>query len=108
MTGRAARTIPVFRMEDGLQKEHYQIFPACDFKDLKKLNDQADTFLMGSGSGVEFCHLPPLPGAFYLNFVRDEKKKIAYGASFGHPGFLRQKREIEKARKYLSGLTLFP
>ena len=82
-------------------KEHYQIFPACDFKDLKKLNDQADTFLMGSDQVWNFAICRHYRGAFYLNFVRDEKKKIAYGASFGHPGFFAPEEEIEKARKYL-------
>ncbi|MDY3918005.1 MAG: polysaccharide pyruvyl transferase family protein [Candidatus Limivivens sp.] len=83
-------------------REHYRISPSCDFKDLKKLNEKADTFLMGSDQVWNFSICRHYRGAFYLNFVQDDKKKIAYGASFGHPGFFAPEEEIEKARRYLS------
>ena len=83
-------------------QKHYEISPSCDFRDLKKLNEKADVFLMGSDQVWNFSICRHYRGAFYLNFVRDDKKKIAYGASFGHPGFFAPEEEIEKARKYLS------
>ncbi|MDO5424148.1 MAG: polysaccharide pyruvyl transferase family protein [Eubacteriales bacterium] len=83
-------------------KEHYTISPSCEFKDLKKLNEKADTFLMGSDQVWNFSICRHYRCAFYLHFVQDDKKKIAYACSFGHPGFFAPEEEIEKARRYLS------
>lgn len=83
-------------------KEHYVIEPPCDFKDMEKLNEKADTFIMGSDQIWNFgiCYKYHL--GFYLGFVHDEKKKLAYAASFGHDGFFAPEDEIEKAKKCLS------
>lgn len=86
-------------------KEHYEILPPCDFSEMKKrLNDEADVFIMGSDQVWNFSICRHYRLTFYLSFVKDEKKKIAYAASFGHASFDAPPEEIEKAKKYLSRL----
>ena len=56
---------------------------------------------MGSDQVWNYGISKPYHGAFFLNFVQDDKKKLSYAASFGHPGFYAPEEEIEKTRKLL-------
>lgn len=55
--------------------------------DLKKVNDLADTFIVGSDQIWNYKLCKSAETYFYLDFVNDEKRKIAYGTSFGHKKF---------------------
>lgn len=54
-----------------------------DFSDLKKLNDSFDTFVVGSDQVWRGIWLLPTKTNYFFDFVNDDKKKIAYAASFG-------------------------
>lgn len=64
--------------------KHYNISRRYLVKDLKQLNNYADTFVMGSDQIWNRGVNRHLGMTFYLNFVDDTKKKISYAASFGH------------------------
>lgn len=49
----------------------------------KKYNKVADTFLLGSDQIWNNTLFPGRRESMYLDFVKDDKKKIAYAASFG-------------------------
>ena len=64
--------------------EHYNIAPALELKDYKKLNDLCETFVVGSDQVWNYGISKSAGKAFYLDFADDNKKKIAYSVSFGH------------------------
>lgn len=67
-------------------------------EELKKLNDEFDVFITGSDQ-VWNC-TKNVDYGFFLGFTRDEKKKIAYAASFGVSDIPEQFQDDVK--KYLS------
>ena len=93
---------PLFKTDGRrFQREHFPVTPVFAFSELEKLNEYADCFVMGSDQVWNFCISKPYHGAFFLNFVQDDKKKLSYAASFGHPGFYAPEEEIVKTRKLL-------
>lgn len=93
---------PLFKTDGRrFQKEHFPVTPVFAFSELEKLNEYADCFVMGSDQVWNYGISKPYHGAFFLNFVQDDKKKLSYAASFGHPGFYAPEEEIEKTRKLL-------
>ena len=65
-------------------KKHYNISERYELKDFQKLNDQCDVFLIGSDQLWNYGISRGTGKTFYLDFVRDEKKKISFATSFGH------------------------
>lgn len=63
--------------------EHYHVSPIVPLEALESLNEHADTFLIGSDQLWNYWLSRPYGQAYYLQFVADNKKKIAYGTSFG-------------------------
>ncbi|MCI7814466.1 MAG: polysaccharide pyruvyl transferase family protein [Robinsoniella sp.] len=61
------------------------ISPFYDYVNQSKLNDHCDTFLLGSNQVWNYGVAKRYGFGFYFDFVREEKKKIAYAASFAHP-----------------------
>ncbi|MGN0606400.1 MAG: polysaccharide pyruvyl transferase family protein [Oscillospiraceae bacterium] len=59
---------------------NYILTSRTDSKDYNKL---ADTFILGSDQIWNYSLFKEKDGALYLDFVNDDKKKIAYAASFG-------------------------
>ncbi len=51
--------------------------------EMKQLYEVADAFLVGSDQIWNYTHFPDKNETVYLNFLKNKKKKIAYGASFG-------------------------
>ncbi len=93
---------PLFKTDGRrFQREHFPVTPVFAFSELEKLNEYADCFVMGSDQVWNYGISKPYHGAFFLNFVQDDKKKLSYAASFGHPGFYAPEEEIEKTRKLL-------
>ncbi len=65
-------------------KDHFYISKSYALKDLHVLNKHCDSFLVGSDQVWNYGISKNFGKSFYLNFVNDDKKKIAYAASFGH------------------------
>lgn len=94
---------PLFKTDGRrFQKEYFPVTPVFSFSELEKLNEYADCFVMGSDQVWNYGISKPYHGAFFLNFVQDDKKKLSYAASFGHPGFYAPEEEIQRTREYLS------
>jgi len=72
-----------------------------DRTDLKKLNDLADTFIVGSDQIWNYKLCKTAETFFFLDFVDDDKKKIAYGTSFGHSSFKGSAKERKTSGFYL-------
>ncbi len=65
-------------------KEHFHISQPYALKDLHILNRHCDTFIIGSDQVWNYGISKNFGKSFYLDFANDDKKKIAYGVSFGH------------------------
>ena len=83
------------------QREHFPVTPVFRFHELGKLNDYAVCFVMGSDQVWNFGICEKYQGAFFLNFAADNKKKLSYAASFGHPGFFAPPQAIEETKHLL-------
>ena len=65
--------------------KHFKLtFKYKNRTDLKKVNELADAFVVGSDQLWNYPLCRSAETFFYLDFVDDDKKKIAYGTSFGH------------------------
>ena len=73
-----------------------------DRADLKNVNELADTFIVGSDQIWNYNLCKSAGTYFYLDFVDDDKKKIAYGTSFGHSSFRGNNEERKTAGYYLN------
>lgn len=65
-------------------KNHFYISKARALKDMHDLNRYCDSFIIGSDQVWNYGISRNFGKSFYLDFVNDDKKKIAYAASFGH------------------------
>lgn len=65
-------------------KEHYNISKQYRLDQMHQLNSICDTFLIGSDQVWNYGISKNFGKAFYLDFVSEENKKIAYAVSFGH------------------------
>ncbi len=61
-------------------------------KDLESLNEYFSNFIVGSDQVFRYAFTKHQDGTYYLSFVNNENKKIAYAASFGHPEFEKNKQ----------------
>lgn len=64
-------------------KEYYQISKVYPINQLKELNKYCDTFIVGSDQLWNYHLSRPYGQAYFLGFVENNRKKIAYGTSFG-------------------------
>lgn len=51
---------------------------------LPELNDYCDTFIVGSDQMWNYCMYETAGNYTFLDFTKDDKKRIAYSTSFGH------------------------
>lgn len=65
-------------------KRHYNLSKIYSQKTVGELNDIVDTFVIGSDQVWNYGVSRGFGKAFYLDFARDDKRKISYAASFGH------------------------
>lgn len=65
-------------------EEHYEISKQYTFKTIKALNNNVDTFIIGSDQVWNRGVNKPYGMTYYLDFADNTKKKIAYASSFGH------------------------
>lgn len=61
----------------------YEVSPVVPLNQLRELNAYADSFMLGSDQLWNYWLSNPYGQMYYLDFVEDRKKKIAYGTSFG-------------------------
>ncbi len=74
---------------------HYRdIAPSMPAAELEKLNRQCDAFVIGSDQVWNYGISSNFGRSFFFDFVEEEKKKIAYAASFGHRQFMAPVVEI--------------
>jgi coenzyme F420-reducing hydrogenase beta subunit len=82
--------------------KHFNISPKYKNRtDLKKLNKRADIFLVGSDQIWNYKLCESAGTFFFLDFVEENKRKIAYGTSFGHKEFLGDETARKSAGGYL-------
>lgn len=70
-------------------------------RDLRELNRHVDIFLMGSDQMWHRGINRFFGFSFYFDFVEDEKKKIAYATSIGHPFDFAPEPETTTIKHYL-------
>ncbi|MGN0292888.1 MAG: polysaccharide pyruvyl transferase family protein [Lachnospiraceae bacterium] len=63
--------------------------------ELKALNAQADTFIIGSDQVWNYGISRNFGRSYFFDFVDEDKKKISYASSFGHDGFFASGSEKE-------------
>lgn len=82
---------PVEPVEDSFSrrfaKKHYEISIRRTYDELYDLNWFCDIFVVGSDQLWNYWSTKENGSFFFLNFVDDSKKKIAYATSFGHPQY---------------------
>ena len=68
-------------------KKHYETSIRRTYQELPELNYFCDTFVVGSDQLWNYWSTKENGCFFFLDFVEDSKKKIAYATSFGHPQY---------------------
>lgn len=66
-----------------IANEFYDVSKKYKIDDLKILNNFCDTFIVGSDQLWNIGLSRPYRQTYFLDFVNEENKKIAYGTSFG-------------------------
>lgn len=64
--------------------KHFYISKVYALDKLKILNNHCDSFIVGSDQVWNYGISRNFGKSFYLDFVQEDKKKIAYASSFGH------------------------
>lgn len=67
--------------------KHYEISMRRTYDELPELNWFCDMFVVGSDQLWNYWSTKENGFYFFLDFVEDSKKKIAYATSFGHPTY---------------------
>lgn len=82
---------PVFNQKSYLQTHSVEFFNRhCNmsgyykFEDINQINKIAETFVLGSDQVWNYNLFNCWKDSLYLDFIDNDKKKIAYAASFGH------------------------
>lgn len=68
-----------------IAKAFYDVSLKYPIAEMNKLNQYCDTFLVGSDQLWNIGLSRPYGQTYFLGFADDDKKKIAYGTSFGKP-----------------------
>ncbi len=77
-------------------KEHYDFREQVNYDELRKYNDECNTFIVGSDQ-LWNPHIKRVNSDCFLDFTADDKKRISYGTSFGNEGVLESRPEFVKA-----------
>jgi len=85
------------------RKKNLPLTYKCEnLNDLKKLNKDFGTFVVGSDQVFNYEFVKSDKDIYYFGFVDDINKKIAYSASFGQKQFLAPESEIDQVGLLLS------
>lgn len=83
--------------------QHCNVSESVKWNHMNLLNDLCDTFVVGSDQVWTANAIRNMKYMFFLDFVGDDKKKIAYASSFGSSNFFETDREQEiQVQYYLS------
>ena len=80
-------------------RKHYSYSPHRHYNDFAQYNEKCDIFLTGSDQQWNY-KVPFVNEDFFLNFVESDKKKIAYGVSFGQKEH-NPPRKVKNRHSYL-------
>ena len=88
---------------DIFSKKYLLLTQLCKNKeDLKQLNKQTDTFIVGSDQVWRYRYFwPNGANIFQLNFAQSDKKKIACAASFGTDTFEGNQRDTQLTKFFM-------
>lgn len=78
-------------------RAHYDISKAYNVKDIHVLNDICDAFVLGSDQLWKYGVTKIFGHGYFLDFVRKDRRKIAYATSFGTQRFLAPRSFMWKA-----------
>jgi len=90
-------------------KEHYDISPYYSMEEFEKLNELCDIFMVGSDQIWNWAVSRQVGKIYYLDFVDESKKKIAYGSSWGHVSDwtpVNERPKITELFKRFSGISV--
>jgi len=82
-------------------KDRYDITSLYPVDELYKLNDYFDSFIIGSDQMWNYYLSRPYKQSYFLDFVSDDKLKIAYASSFGIDRYVGPDEEKEKTKENL-------
>lgn len=83
-------------------REHYNISRQYRLEQMHQLNSFCDAFLIGSDQVWNYGISKNFGKAMYLDFAGEEKRKIAYGVSFGHGVDFAPEEERRVIAEYMS------
>ena len=83
-------------------KKHYKISQQYTFEDYHRLNNHIEQFLVGSDQLWNYWDYIKVENNYYmLGFVSDDRKKLSYATSFGHPEYKAPNEIITQQAKLL-------
>ncbi len=82
-------------------KDRYAITPLLSIDEMHKLNHIFDSFIIGSDQMWNYYLSRPYRQSYFLDFVSDEKLKLAYATSFGLNEYVGPQEEKEVTRTNL-------
>lgn len=80
---------------------HCRISKSHTWEEIEKLNDLCESFVVGSDQVWTRDAMHIMRNMFLLNFVHDDKRKIAYSPSFGFDDINIEGEELDLASRYL-------
>ncbi len=83
-------------------KKNYEMSIRRTYDDLYNLNWFCDAFVVGSDQLWNYWSTKNNGSYFFLDFVEDTKKKVAYATSFGHPTYGAPKHVLKHTGYHLS------
>ncbi len=84
-----------------LAKKYYNYSAQYTFDEYPLLNNHCEQFLVGSDQLWNWWCSKDMGNYYMLDFVRDNKKKISYSTSFGHPHYDAPESVIKQQSKIL-------
>jgi len=85
-----------------LAQKYYNVSIRRTFDELHDLNWFCDMFVVGSDQLWNYWSIKDTDYFYFLDFVEDSKKKIAYATSFGHPIFGSPNYYLKEASFHMS------
>lgn len=82
--------------------KYYEISMRRTYSELYNFNWFCDSFIVGSDQLWNYWSTRDNGAYFFLDFVEDTKKKIAYSTSFGHPSYDAPKYLLKETGYHLS------
>ena len=82
-------------------KKHYNASQQYTFEEYPSLNNHINQFLVGSDQLWNYWDSKDMGNYYMLDFVHDDRKKISYATSFGHPEYKAPKEVCEKQSELL-------